>query len=70
MAVHNVARSTREPGKHQRDEIADMASPKDVKPAAPPAPFTSLLAAGSLVFAVLLVAGFSYRWTSYYNFGL
>src|SRR5579871_1890846 len=48
-----------------------MTSPKnDPKPTAPPAPFASLLAASSLVFAVLLVAGFSYRWTYYYNFGL
>jgi hypothetical protein len=34
------------------------------------APFASLLAAPSLVLALLLVAGFSYRWTYYYNFGL
>jgi hypothetical protein len=35
-----------------------------------PAPFATLLATGSLVLAVLLVAGFSYRWAYYYNFGL
>lgn len=35
-----------------------------------PAPFASLLAVSSLVLALLLVAGFSYRWTYYYNFGL
>jgi hypothetical protein len=34
------------------------------------APFASLLAVSSLVFALLLVAGFSYRWTYFYNFGL
>lgn len=33
-------------------------------------PFTSLLAVSSLILALLLVAGFSYRWTYYYNFGL
>ena len=35
-----------------------------------PAPFSTLLAASSMVLAVLLVAGFSYRWAYYYNFGL
>jgi hypothetical protein len=35
-----------------------------------PAPFATLLAASSMVVAVLLVAGFSYRWAYYYNFGL
>jgi hypothetical protein len=34
------------------------------------APFASLLAVSSLVLALLLVAGFSYRWTYFYNFGL
>lgn len=34
------------------------------------APFGTLLSALSLVVAVLFVAGFSYRWAYYYNFGL
>jgi hypothetical protein len=33
-------------------------------------PFASLLACSSLLLAILIVAGFSYRWTYYYNFGL
>ena len=32
-------------------------------------PFSGLLGASSLVVAVLFVAGFSYRWAYYYNFG-
>jgi hypothetical protein len=33
-------------------------------------PFRTLLAGTSLIVAVLSVAGYSYRWTYYYNFGL
>jgi hypothetical protein len=33
-------------------------------------PFKALLAGWSLVIAVLSVAGYSFRWTYYYNFGL
>jgi hypothetical protein len=33
-------------------------------------PFKSLIAASSLVTALLYVAGFAYRWTYYYNFGV
>ena len=34
------------------------------------APFKALIAASSVVVVVLAVAGYSYRWTFYYNFGL
>src|SRR5215831_10946089 len=34
------------------------------------APFKALIAAWSLMFVVLSVAGYSYRWNYYYNFGL
>ena len=33
-------------------------------------PFGALIASSSLVVAVLYLAGFSYRWSYYYNFGL
>ena len=33
-------------------------------------PFKSLIAASSLVTALLYVAGFAYRWSYYYNFGV
>lgn len=33
-------------------------------------PFGALIAASSLVVAVLYVAGFAYRWSYYYNFGV
>src|SRR5262245_3249004 len=33
-------------------------------------PFGALLAASSLVAAILYVAGFAYRWSYYYNFGV
>jgi hypothetical protein len=45
-----------------------MAEPEAAKERV--APFASLLAVSSLVLALLLVAGFSYRWTYFYNFGL
>lgn len=35
-----------------------------------PAPFKALLAGGSFIVVVLAVAGYSFRWTYYYNFGL
>jgi hypothetical protein len=42
----------------------------DWKPAEPqPQPFRALIAALSLVIGVLYLAGFSYRWSYYYNFG-
>lgn len=33
-------------------------------------PFAALIAASSLVVAVLYLAGFAYRWSYYYNFGV
>ena len=33
-------------------------------------PFGALIAPSTLVVAVLYLAGFSYRWSYYYNFGL
>src|SRR3974377_1550872 len=35
-----------------------------------PAPFKALLAGWSLIVVVLSVAGYSFRWNYYYNFGL
>lgn len=35
-----------------------------------PTPFKSLIAGWSIVVAVLAVAGYSFRWNYYYNFGL
>ncbi len=32
-------------------------------------PFGALIAASSIIIAILFVAGFSYRWSYYYNFG-
>ena len=45
-------------------------STDDSIPKTKPAPFASLLAISSLLAALFLVAGFSYRWSYYYNFGL
>src|SRR5260370_27211087 len=33
-------------------------------------PFGALIAASSLIVAVLYLAGFSFRWSYYYNFGV
>ena len=52
-----IGNGTREPSPDRQDHGS-------------PAPFSALLASGSVVVAVLLVAGFSYRWAYYYNFGL
>src|SRR5882672_9334423 len=38
--------------------------------AAVASPFKALIAAWSLIVVVLSVAGYSYRWNYYYNFGL
>jgi hypothetical protein len=35
-----------------------------------PQPFRALIASSSLITATLFVAGFSYRWSYYYNFGV
>ena len=35
-----------------------------------PTPFKALLAGWSLIVVVLSVAGYSFRWNYYYNFGL
>lgn len=52
------------------DEISMDSRQPSAQPNQPPAPFTALLASSSIVLAVLLVAGFSYRWAYFYNFGL
>jgi hypothetical protein len=44
--------------------------PRDSQEQQKPQPFASLIAASSLITAALFVAGFSYRWSFYYNFGV
>ena len=47
--------------------MAESSQSGDSGEAGQTAPFSSLLAVSSLVFAVLLVAGFSYRWAYFYS---
>src|SRR5690349_15050108 len=50
--------------------VEPIVEPNDTTKPREASPFGMLLGSSSLILAILFVAGFSYRWSYYYNFGL